>query len=285
MIRNFLYMDSQKLRSISSQLFEGVTEQVVQHGGDSEKKETIQKGPMNSGRLVADIFAKESSSSELRFLEDHAFTLLENKLIELEAIDQFDESATSAAPTKNFVRITGTLSINDTAASSETFKNFNKIGEAQWRSTHENAQTPKPLGETEARKHAREIGLQMNQRWTESVSYLLEFGFGGLLEFHVQIGASLFSAPIKREFLRESERMMLHKYSRVTQMPFTIMGIVTQRHDSDASENPVPDVIDAGSIKTAMRTLSLHLRNLEQVYAGPTKGEIILDPIAVYSVI
>jgi hypothetical protein len=285
LIRNFIYLDSQKLRSISSQLFEGVTEQIVQESGAKEASETQQKGPVNSGRLVADIFAKNNSSSELRFLEDHAYTLLEDKLIESGAVNEYGSGSEAAAPTKNFVKVTGTLAINDTAVSAATLKNFNAIGEAQWRSTNETGQTLKPLGDTEARKQARDMGLQLNHKWTDALSRLLEFGYGGLLEFHVQTAGPLFSAPIKREFLRESERMILHKYSRLTQMPFTILGVVTQRYEAGADATEIPDVSDSSGLKVAMRTLSLHMRNLEQTYSGPVEGEVILDPIAVYTVI
>lgn len=283
MIRNFIYLDSQKLRSISSQLFEGVTEQIVRQEGSRDTEEKSSKGPLNSGRLVADIFAKESSSTELKFLEDHAYTLLEDKLIESAVVEECSTVSSLIEIDKNFVKVTGTLAINDTAVSAATLKDFNAIGEAQWRSTNENGNTPKPVGDTEARKFAREMGLQMNHKWTEALSRLLEFGYGGLLEFHIQTAGTLFSAPIKREFLRESERMILHKYSRLTQIPFTILGIVTQRHDPEAASAEIPDVGEASGMKAAMRTLSLHLRQLEQTYAGPTAGEVILDPIAVYS--
>jgi hypothetical protein len=282
-IRNFIYLDSQKLRSISSQLFEGVTEQIVQQATKSESEQETQKGPMNSGRLVADIFAKENSSSELKFLEDHAYSLLENKLIETKVVDDLTNSSNVSRELKKFVKVTGTLSINDTLVAASTLKDFNLIGEAQWRSTNEDGQTLKPLGDTEARKKAREIGLQMNQKWTDAVSRLLEFGYNGILEFHIQTAGNLFSAPIKRDFLRESERMLLHKYSRVTQTDFTIMGIVTQRFDETSADANIPTLSEGVGLKAAIRNLSLHLRQLEQAYVGPMEGEIILDPIAVYS--
>lgn len=283
MIRNFIYLDSEKLRSISSQLFEGVTEQIVRQASNTETEQETQKGPVNSGRLVADIFAKESSSSELKFLEDHAYTLLENELMKAEVVDEITSLSTKSNESKKFVKVTGTLSINDTFVTSATLKAFNTIGEAQWRSTNETGETLKPLGDTEARKKAREAGLQINQKWADSLSLLLDYGYDGILEFHIETTTLLFSAPIKRNFLRESERMLLHKYSRVTQTPFTILGIVTQRFDNKASETKIPNVGDVEGMKPAMRALSLNLRQLEQTYIGPTEGEIILDPIAIYS--
>lgn len=284
MIRNFIYLDSDKLRSISSQLFEGVTEQVVRQSGTSDTRDTTQKGPVNSGRLVADIFAKENSSSELRFLEDHAFTLLEDKLITDGAVD-IREGTYSEGIEKRFVKVTGTLSVNDMAVTSATLRSFNTIGEAQWRATNENPNNPKSLPDADAKKKAAEIGLQMNKKWSDAVAYLTDFGFEGLLEFHIAAGTTLFSAPIKRHFLRESERMLLHKYSRTSQYPFSILGIVTQSHKADLEQADLPNVGDAGSIKGAMRTLAMHLRNVEQTFAGPVEDEIIIDPIAVYSLL
>ena len=63
MIRNFLYLDSQKLRSISSQLFEGFSERVIKRSHESKSEQETQKGPVASGRFLADILTVESSSS------------------------------------------------------------------------------------------------------------------------------------------------------------------------------------------------------------------------------
>lgn len=284
MIRNFLYLDSEKLRSISSQLFEGVTEQVVLSSGDKDSKEESQKGPINSGRVLADIFAQERSTSELRFLEDHAYTLFEERLVLEKMVD--DLSAGEAAKTsKSFVKITGRLSINDTAVTSLTLKEFNALGEAQWRAVNEQFNSLKFTPDAEARKKAGEIGLQMNKKFTDSISYLVDFGFKGMLEFSISIADHLFSAPIKRQFLRESEDMLLHKYSRVTQGDFVILGFVTQKGSGEADTEVPPDVADADGIKAAIRAVSLHLRTVEQTFAGPLKNEIVIDPIAVYSII
>lgn len=285
MIRSFIYLDSEKLRSISSQLFEGVTEQVLKASGSSDTQQSSQKGPLNSGRLVGDIFSIERSSTELRFLEDHAYTLLEEKLSAENLVDHFESSSEMAQVLRKFVKVTGVLSVNDMAVSSATLKDFNAIGEAQWRVGNESSDNPKSVPDADARKKAAEAGLQLNKKWSEAVGRLLDFGFADLLEFHMQAGTTLFSAPIKREFLRESERMLLHKYSRVSQFPFSMVGIVTQVHQHDPEAAAPPDVKDSGSIKGAMRTLALHLRALEQIYAGPVAGETIIDPIAVYSIL
>jgi len=83
MIRSFLYLDSQKLRSISSQLFEGVTDYILHSEGERKEDSEEQKATFSSGRILGDIFSKEKSSSEMKFLEDHAYSIFESRIGEL----------------------------------------------------------------------------------------------------------------------------------------------------------------------------------------------------------
>ena len=53
MIRNFVYLDSEKLRSLSSQLFEGVTDSVLKAEADETTAEESQKGPVGSGQVIS----------------------------------------------------------------------------------------------------------------------------------------------------------------------------------------------------------------------------------------
>ena len=69
-IRNFLYSDSEKIRSISSQIFEGVSESFVLSKEESKSDSEEQKGKFANGRLLGDIFTQSTSSQELRFLEE-----------------------------------------------------------------------------------------------------------------------------------------------------------------------------------------------------------------------
>ncbi|MDF7776791.1 hypothetical protein P1X14_16160 [Sphingomonas sp. AOB5] len=288
MIRNFIYLDSGKLRSYSSQIFEGVTEQVVSHNGFATQKSESQKGPLNSGRLLADIFSQENSSSELKFLEDHAYTLFEDKLFENKSVTDLNIKSGKSDILTSFVRVTGNLTLNDLAASCRMLKNFNDFGEAMWRITNEPMLSNlggKISSDGEAKKKASEIGLQMHQKVADAAATLLDFGFQGLLEAHVNGPHGLFSAPLKRQFLREPEEMLVHKYSRVTEIDFTILGLITQRGRVAHEEATPPDVKDADGIKEAMRALSLHLRTVENFFSAPSSNEIIIDPIAIFSVL
>lgn len=287
-IRNFLYSDSEKIRSISSQIFEGVSESFVLSKEESKSDSEEQKGKFASGRLLGDIFTQSTSSQELRFLEDFAYTLLEKKLTDDGLLQEISTKSVSNEANKSFIKINSKLHVNDLEKSSKTVRDFNEIGEAFWRVTNEQmnwSANQRILPDADVKKKAGEIGMQLNKKVAESATKLLEFGYGNLIETNMIINEMIFSAPLKRQFLRENEEMILHKYSRVSQSEFIMLGIVTYRGYVEEIDPKIPDVKDADGIKNAMRSLALHLNTFEKTFSAPVKNEIIIDPIAIYSVL
>lgn len=56
MIKSFIYLDEDKMYSLSSQLFSGITEYIVSSRSEQESESADQKGPIGSGRILAEIF-------------------------------------------------------------------------------------------------------------------------------------------------------------------------------------------------------------------------------------
>lgn len=289
MMRNFVYLDSEKLKSFSSQLFEGVTEQVVSHEKSSDSHSTDQKGPVSSGRMVGEIFAQERSSTQLKFLEDHAYTLFEDKLLEERQVCVIPDEDPVENRTKSFVKATARIRINDFQHSVKSFRQFNQMGEALWRVTNEkmayfdDGGATKIVSDGEAKKKAAEIGLQLHQKVLESAAFLIEQNFGELLEINMNSGGWLISAPIRRHFLREPEALLVQKYSRTPQIEFTVLGLPAQFGDSIENPTEIPDVKDANNLRDAIQSISLHLGNIERNFGAPQAKELILDPIAIYA--
>ena len=289
MIRNFLYLDSQKLRSVSSQLFEGVADYVLHSQKERSEETEQQKGPVASGRLLGDIFAKEKSSTEMRFLEDHAYSIFEARIAELDLIEDSSSQSFSTKSQKAFFKVTEKLRINDIAATVGVLEKFNEIGEAFARMTT----TPQggltggssQLSDAEIKKLAIKSGMHMDPKLSKSLRTLIAFGLSDVLEASVITGDHLFTAPLKRELLRETAEMILYKFSRVTQQKFSLVGTVTQRGGVVEAEDQLPDVKDSEGVKMAMRTLSLHLRTVEQFFLGPLSTELVIDPIAIYATV
>lgn len=290
MIRNFLYLDSEKLRSLSSQLFEGVADSVLQQKTDSTQNSENQKGPVGSGKVLADIFRYQKSSTELRFLEDHAYTLFEEEILKRKLVVNAD-SNTSSLNFENcsFVRIVGELNINDTMVAANLIKNFNSFGASLYRVTNQATLEAKALGkpihDKEIEKLARAEGLQMDAKFLEHLGNLTEFGSKGILEFQIAQAGKLFSAPAKRESLREAEILTIQKYSRHSEANFTMLGIITQYGKKKNAPEVPDDTKDAENFKGAMRNLSEHMRVLEDALSGVLENEVVVDPIAIYQIL
>ena len=130
-IKSFIYLDEYKLYSISSQVFEGLTEYIVHTHGKNQTEDGKQKGPIGSGRVVADIFREEKTTQEKKNLYDYAFNLLEEELISNEMVLELNGSTVAQIKEVNnisFVKVTGKVIFNDMKILASIVENFNKIG-------------------------------------------------------------------------------------------------------------------------------------------------------------
>ncbi|RYG85515.1 MAG: hypothetical protein EON58_22910 [Alphaproteobacteria bacterium] len=136
-----------------------------------------------------------------------------------------------------------------------------------------------------AKKRAAEAGLQMHKKVADAAAFLIDSNLRDLFEVNVVVNGLLLSAPLKKQFLRDDEFTFVHKYSRVTSSDFTLIGLVTQKGVGKTSVEPIPDVKDASNLKSATRTIALHMRVLEESFGAPLENEIVIDPFAIYSVL
>lgn len=282
-MRNFIYLDSDKLRSYSSQLFEGIADIVVRSEHEESEETEQQKAKIGSGRTLADIFKKSRSTTEMRFLEDHAYTIFENEISSQgKLLEISDDNFNLDHP---FIKVTGPTRLNDTKATRAIVSRFNEVGLALFTATNFQDVLANALGkvppEAEMKKMAAQGGMQMHPRLLSSLETLIEFGYNELLEVQINFPKVSFSAPLKRSFLREDETKLVQKYSRLPHKNFTVIGTVAQIK-SEIPTLITKDVKDGANIKEALRTLSEHMHVMEDTFLGPSEGEIFLDPIAIY---
>ena len=89
------------------------------------------------------------------------------------------------------------------------------------------------------------------------------------------------SANLNRKFLREPEDLVIRKYSRQTEVQFTLFGIITQYEKEQTS--PPEAAHDYETLKEAIMNMVSHITNLESAFTGRLSNEIIIDPIAMYT--
>ena len=135
-LRSFIYLDNYKMYSISSQLFEGLTEYIVRTENKTQKEEESQKGPIGSGRVLADIIEKNTNETEKKFLHDFSYNLFEDTLVKEERVLELGTNDINEKIEKisdySFVKISGNVIFNDLKIIEDTIKNF-KIGRASCR--------------------------------------------------------------------------------------------------------------------------------------------------------
>lgn len=281
-IRNFLYLDSAKLRSLSSQLFEGVTDFILQNEQTQSISAEEQKGPVASGKRLAEIYQQSQNSSQMRFLEDHAYAIFEDRLIDEKIIrDLTSKDKIHPIQNQTLILVEGTLSLNDMDAIEKIVENFNEYGTSLYRVINNQEISEKKLGDAEIKSRATQEGFLQDKKFQDALRKVVNFGYQGMLEAQINFRNRSFSAPLKREFLRETEGYIIHKFSRKSQAKFRMLGMVTQV-GGVMSMTP-PDVKDQPDIKTALRTLLEHMAEVEGTFSRPTENEIIIDPVALYT--
>lgn len=307
MIKNFIYLDEEKMYSLSSQLFEGVTEYVLNESTSEKNESEEQKGPIGSGRILGDILKNSERNTEKKFLNDYSYTIFEKKLIDDEMVQVVsgDEGEDSQVGTdKSFIKITSKATFNDINTINNTLKNFNKIGKAlahitnfqeisavreQLEKAKQNTKDRNQKSKlqtqlksmTNINKLAAESGLQQDQSFLDDLSLVLTYGFQDQLEIQMEFIESIFSANLNRSYLREPEELVIRKYSRKTEVEFTLFGIITQHQREKLDE--LEENEDYENIKEALMNLVSHLSNVEASFTGRLSNEIIIDPIALYT--
>lgn len=308
-IRNFVYLDVEKMYSLSSQIFEGVTEYVLNESQTESSNSESQKGPVGSGKILGDILKQQDKRSERKFLNDYSYTLFEDKLIENDRVIEISEKNSyekinTLVSNKSFIKVKGKAIFNDIQSIQHTLTNLNKIGESltcigthqeavkfkkqieqvkdQIKDRNKRSQLAQQVNaKTNVKKLAKESGLQHDPAFLESLSFLFNYGFQDQLEVQVKLNNSIVSANLKRSELREDENLIIRKYSRQTEVEFVLFGFITQYQNTGVED--VQNQNEAPNVKEAIRNLVAHLTNIESNFSGRLSNEIIVDPIALYT--
>ena len=304
-IKSFIYLDEDKMYSISSQLFEGMTQYILKKETESFNEEQQQKGNFLSGRFMADMMSQSRGKSEMCYLHDFAFNLFEKELEERSLLyDIKSTDVLSDLLDKGFVRIRGKIVFCDYARMQYIIENFNNIGRAigslqymaneQLKSQFD--QDIKVTKDREQRNKKQQIlksvekmieeqlkqqGLVLDDKYIKNLSTVMNFGFQGSFEVRVILsGSSLnFSVVANPQCFKEKGNVLVSKYSRITEKEFTVIGIVTQ------VGNPKPEIPELHGVdmKTAAQGMNETIANLEMQFNGRSENECIIDPIAIFT--
>jgi uncharacterized membrane protein YheB (UPF0754 family) len=306
-INSILYLDETKMYSMSSQIFEGVTEYVLKEAGSSTENSEEQKGPVGSGRVLADAMKLSERSVEKKFLHDHSLSLFETRLNELQLVGEVNSHSDAAEfllKEKLFIRVSAQANFIDAGKITSMLKSFNEIGEAlahvtafgeieairkEIQKLQDDVKDKSVLAKlrneerklTDTAQLARQRGLYQDPKFLRHLALVTEFGFSDQLEIQQRVGEHLFSACLKRECLREAEDLIIRKYSRRTEQKLVVLGVVTQ--SQPLSDKTVEEIDPSKmTMKEAITNVVNHIAAIEGSLSGKANNEVVVDPIAVY---
>lgn len=308
-IKNFIYLDEYKMYSISSQIFEGITEYLIDYQETTKEEEEKQKGPVGSGKIMADILKSESGTEEKKYLHDYSYKIFEDYLqesnkilnISVENIDEEIKNIDNAA----FIKVRAKAVFNDMNIIKSTMENFNELGEAlAYLNTISEREEARQLLETvventrdrnqrsqlrqrqkaltNIKKLAKDQGLHLDPNLLQNLTFVLDYGFQDQFEVQMPIKPYTFSANIKREYLRENEHLLIRKYSRLAEKEFVLVGTIAQSSSKSLVNEEHDEGYEYQHLKEALMSMVERLSEVESTFTGKLENEFIVDPIALY---
>ncbi len=309
-IKSFIYLDEYKMYSISSQIFEGITEYLIDYQEDAKEERESRPVPTGSGRIMADILKSESGTQEKRYLHDYSYKIFEDHLRESERILSLSkeniDDCIKQIDNAGFIQVRAKAIFNDIDIIKSTIGQINELGKALayitsfkeiermrqqvetgMQSIKDRNQKAKHRqkfkGLTNIEKLAKDLGLRQDPEYLKQIALVLDYGFRDQFTVQMPIGRYRFSADCKREDLREDVHSLIRKYSRFSEKEFILVGTMAQ-----GSGKPVDrhkgneDDYEPQHIKEAIMAIVERLSVVESAFSGKLANEIIIDPIAIY---
>lgn len=309
-MKSFVYLDENKMYSLSSQLLEGVTDYVIKESKRSDSDTEHQEGPRNSGRKLAEIIETTSAHVEKKFLHDYAYVLFENKLqesgkiVSLTSGDSFSEIANDPEGRK-FIRLKAKANFLDTIEVLNSLSNLVDIQEAISIVSENDARQSLlndifNLPDNSSRKAKLAILKSELERLSKSqvpkeqsandrlhyknIAAVLEHGFKRRLDLSMDMKDCRVNADLKRDCLKESEDFVFKTYSRMAEVELVLLGMVTQcrEYDAIALEGDQEQPSGGGPMSEIIRNTTMALQVMEAHFHRPKVNQIIVHPIALY---
>lgn len=272
-LRDFIYIDKNRMYSLYSQLFEGVVESLVKSVSYASEEQKTE-------RKLEETIIDASVKVQNVVLFDHIYNTLEEKIAPNLLV--IDETTTKEdiKPT-SIIKVTGYVTIEDYEHLSYLMDNFNDIGLAlaniQLRSKKEDEKQTNNSVE----KYAKENGLKLDQKFTSSIVKIIENLHGKSMELLIENDSESldvgFRALLDQEFLRFSPNILRNLYGYKPCMKWTMVGEVTDiSYISETHQE---------KNKTVFTEMFKHLNDADHSFSQATEDSsetIRVAPIAVY---
>ena len=263
-IRDFIYVDVERLYSLYSQIFEGVTDQIVQSYMDaaSSGDTNVRRGPESNEVSIQAQVAEMSRRTENKFLYDHMYNLFEERvsgtLLDVQGIT--GSNYLTALNRAFLVKIKGWAEVEDYNRLNVFMEKFNTIGEAiayaglgaeeglkeaietleknveEIRDRNTKAKAKSMVGKQTdkkalAKKRAETLGLHQDEQALKNLNMFSEFfypqGFDITLVPKSDSDAVAYRGVLDKRWLRIQPDLLRALYGGYVESEWTMVGQIT----------------------------------------------------------
>ena len=240
-LRDFIYLDKNRMYSLYSQLFKGVVESLVESVSCANKE-------TKEGKKLENTIIDASVKVQNVVLFDHIYNSLEEKMKDYILTVDENKTKESIRP-DSIIKITGFPTIEDYGHLSYLMRNFNDIGLALSTLTLMDTDKTAPISKNAVEKYAKENNLNIDKKLTDSINAIIENFYGESIELTIETEQDIevdFKAILDKSNLRITPNTLRNLYGYKPHMKWTLLGEVTKISymECDRTEKPVSVLAD-----------------------------------------
>lgn len=288
-IRDFVYVDVERLKSIIAQVEEGVADSTVSsQARTQEASGSIEGGVFGlfkGGSNVAALWQKQVS--ETRSLHDYIYNKVESTLLKHDLLLSLPEDASDSDSARtsltdtSFFLANGRVMINDFSQMRLILDNFNAIGKFLARAQ---AQSEPSEKQKRAARRTAEQNLKLDPEWIKGFSVF----FDTFYKDRVVIKLVPYSSDpsfrlvgnLNVDFLRDPIESITYKYGTSPTSSWTMFGQVAAIPPLEGWQ-PL-SLIGGAQIEAAFQNMFDQMRQVEIMAQSVVHPEVAVTPIAVY---
>jgi hypothetical protein len=253
-LKDFIYLDIDRIRSFASQLFEGLPEVIDSKKGKEQDIKGKVKGGMPflaSGELEGNLLFLQEKT-ETKSLQHYIYVLFENKLDYLEKLnvlnEKFDEKdwvdgiVRASLKEYEFIKITANVKIFDYEYLDNVFKMVKELPNVIAELSLTNL--PKEKRKQKKRETLKEMGVQDWDNTIKSISSFIDTMYKGIISLKIY-PAGMDSAPyllgrLNKIYLQYDRETLLFQYGTEPNQKWTIVGQISTipEEGGDVLEEP-----------------------------------------------
>ncbi|WP_339727578.1 hypothetical protein [uncultured Gimesia sp.] len=297
-LRDFIYLDSDRLRSIISQLEEGLinTSSSGSHGDAALKSDVgasllgLVKGTGGASYLW------RREASETKTLHDFIFTKVEHHLLSKDLLIRIPDNISvedfrNTLTETSFVLITGMVTLNDFGRVRRLIDRFNDIGKFLG---HAETQEQKNNLLKNSKNKKQKSYNQQKTKDSYTIDPKILAGFRSILDTFYEDRIVIKTTPynscpevklvgnLKKEYLREEIESVVFKYSTAPVQSWHIFAQVAAIPPQSREQDNSVTQPSSDSIEQQLEILFGSVRDIESALKPITFPEIAITPIAVY---